>query len=133
MIIYVLTKIINIFQANKQSILTSSKKKKRKSLQFSVFSGYKQGILVQKHPFAILTGRHLCWSPLLITLEAIRSAYLLKREFNRGSPVNIANFLRTVLFGEPLRWLVLTGLKRVTFGLCASKNNTGLFSSLKAL
>ena len=132
MIIYVLTKIFNIFQANKQSILTSSKKKN--SLQSSnVFSGYKQGILVQKHPFAILTGRHLCWSPLLITLEAIRSAYLLKRESNRSSPVNIANFLRTVLFGEPLRWLVLTGLKRVTFGLSASKNNIGLFSSLKAL
>ena len=47
--------------------------------------------------FAIFTGKHLCW-------------ILFLRLQRRCFPVNIAKFLRTPLFTEHLRWLLLSSL-----------------------
>ena len=48
--------------------------------------------------FAIFTGKHLCWSLLLIDLQASRPATFLKKGLqHRPFPVNIAKFLRTLI------------------------------------
>ena len=58
--------------------------------------------------FATFTGKHLCWSLFLKKLQAWRPASLLTRDSEqRCFPVNIAKFLRTPLFLEHLRWLLL--------------------------
>ena len=62
-------------------------------------------IVVPKN-FAIFTGKHLCWSLLLIKLQAFRSTTLLQIDSNTGFfPVKFANFLRTLYFTEHIRWL----------------------------
>ena len=48
-----------------------------------------------RNDFAIFTGKHLCWSLFLITLQAVTSATLLKKGSNTCFPVNIAYILRT--------------------------------------
>ena len=58
--------------------------------------------------FAIITGKHLCWSFFLIKLLAFRPATLLKKRLqHRCFPVDIVKFLRTAFSLEHLRWLLL--------------------------
>ena len=46
--------------------------------------------------FAILTGKHLCWSLFLINLQASRIATLLKKGLqHRNFPVSIVTFKKT--------------------------------------
>ena len=45
--------------------------------------------------FAIITGKHLCWSLFLIKLQACNSL------------VNIPKFLRTALLIKHIQWLLL--------------------------
>ena len=54
--------------------------------------------------FAILTGKHLCWS-LFLGLKACN--FIKKRLQHRCFPVNIAKFLRTAFSIEHLWWLLL--------------------------
>ena len=53
--------------------------------------------------FAILTGKHLCWSIFLFKLQAC----IKKRLQHSYFPVNITKFFREALFIEHLRWLLL--------------------------
>ena len=58
--------------------------------------------------FSIFTGKHLCWSLFSIRLQACRPANLLERGSNTGFFLWISRkFLRTALFIEYLRWLLL--------------------------
>ena len=56
-----------------------------------VFKGYRSNhwrCSVKKHVlqnFANYTGKHLCWSLILIELQALKSAVLLKRDSNIGA------------------------------------------------
>ena len=46
--------------------------------------------------FASFTGKHLCWSPLLMKLQAWRSANFIKTRLQHGCfPVKFIKFLRT--------------------------------------
>ena len=62
------------------------------------------GIL--KH-FAISTGKHLCWSLFLITLQVWRSATLLKRDSNTGAFLWILWIFRNSFFIDHPWWLLL--------------------------
>ena len=53
--------------------------------------------------FANFTGKHLCWSPFLIKLQAWN--FIKKRLQHRCFPAKFAKFLRTAFFKENLRWL----------------------------
>ena len=48
--------------------------------------------------FAIFTGKHLCWSLFLVTLQAWRTATLLKRESNKPILKNIWERLILLVF-----------------------------------
>ena len=52
--------------------------------------------------FAMLTGKHLCWSVFKINLLAYKPANLFKRD---SSTINIAKFLRPAFYKEHLWWL----------------------------
>ena len=57
--------------------------------------------------FATFTGKHLCRSLFLITLQVFSHATVFKKSPQHGCfPVNIAKCLRTASF-EHLRWLLL--------------------------
>ena len=61
---------------------------------------FKLGVLKN---FAILPGKHLCWSPFFNKVAGLRSATLLKKRLHHNCfPVNIATFLRTSFFIEDL-------------------------------
>ena len=51
-------------------------------------------------------GKHLCWSLLLLKLQTLRTATLLKGA-SRRFPVKFANLLRATFFTEHLQWLLL--------------------------
>ena len=55
--------------------------------------------------FANFTGKHLCWSPFLIKLQACN--FIKKRLQYNCFPVKFRKFLRTLVFTEHLRWLFL--------------------------
>ena len=58
--------------------------------------------------FAIFTGKHLCWSLILIKLQALMpSNFSKKRLQHRCFPMNFAIFLRKAFFREQLRWIFL--------------------------
>ena len=58
--------------------------------------------------FAKFTGKHLCQSLCFNKVADLRPATLLKKRFwHRCFPVNFAKFLRTTLFTQHLRWLLL--------------------------
>ena len=60
-----------------------------------------------KH-FANFTGKHLCWSLVLIKLQARKSATLLKKSFwYMCFLVNFVKSLRTSFFTVHLQWLLL--------------------------
>ena len=72
----------------------------------------------QKHPpetcsivkavfknFAIFTGKHLCWSLLLIVLRASRPATFLKRDSNTGKHLCWSPFLRKLQVLKPANLL----------------------------
>ena len=61
--------------------------------------------------FAIITGKHLCWSPFLIKLHTWRSAALLNRDSHRCFHVDFSKCLRTAFFIKHLRWLLLSKVK----------------------
>ena len=69
---------------------------------------FKIGILKN---FAIITGKHLCWSPFLIKLRTWRSAALLNRDSHRCFHVDFSKCLRTAFFIKHLRWLLLSKVK----------------------
>ena len=53
--------------------------------------------------FAILTGKHLCWSLFLIKLQAFRSATLLNRDSSIGIILGILrNFQKQLFYRTPL-------------------------------
>ena len=76
--------------------------------------------------FAIFTGKHLCWSLLLIDLQASRPATFLKSCF----PVNIAKFLRTLNLIKICEQLLLPFLLFTvnisSSGLVSALNSIGL-------
>ena len=80
---------IKIFAAAKASLVFI--KNKCRSSHWQMF--FKIGALKN---FAIITGKHLCQSLILIKSQALRCF-----------PVNITKFLRAVIFIEHLRWLLL--------------------------
>ena len=66
---------------------------------------YKKGVL---RYFAIFTGKHLCQSLFFNKIAGLRPATLLtKKPWHRCFSVNFATFLRTPIFLEHLRWLLL--------------------------
>ena len=60
----------------------------------------KKGVLKN---FAILTGKHLCWSLFLIKLQAWRSATLLKRDSSTGIFLWILWYFKNTCFKEHSR------------------------------
>ena len=62
---------------------------------------FKIGILKN---FTNFTGKHLCWSLFFIKLAC---NFIKKRLQHRRFPVKSANFFRTAIFTEHLRWLLL--------------------------
>ena len=82
------------------------------------------GILLRRcfRNFAKFTGKHMCQRVLVNKVSGLSSATLLKKTlWHRGFPANLAKFLRTPLFTEHLRWLLLI-LQRV-------KSRTRMFSA----
>ena len=81
--------------------------------------------------FAIFTGKHLCWSLLLIDLWASRAATFLKKGLrHRCFPVNIAKFLRTIILVKIceqvlLQFLLLT-VNISSWVLVSALNSIGL-------
>ena len=57
---------------------------------------------------AIFTGKHLCWSIFLIKFQAIGLQIYLKRHQHTCFLVIIANFLRTLIFKNICRRLLLS-------------------------
>ena len=55
----------------------------------------------------MFTGKHQCWSLFLINMQDWRPATLLKRDSNIGVSPTFAKFLRTPIFTEHIRWLLL--------------------------
>ena len=55
--------------------------------------------------FAIFTGKHLCWSLLLIDLRALRPAAFLKRDSNTGKHLCWSPFLRKLQVLKPANLL----------------------------
>ena len=53
-------------------------------LIYSCRKTFKQPFTDVFQNFAIFTGKHLCWSLFLITLQELRPAFLLKRDSNTG-------------------------------------------------
>ena len=73
--------------------------------------------------FTNFAGKYLCWSFILMKLQAWRLANLLKGDSNTGFfLVKFAKFLRTPFFKEHLRWLLLICLlfKSKFQGACSS-------------
>ena len=64
--------------------------------------------------FAILTGKHLCWSLILIKFQTWRPASLLKKDFNIGVFLWILqNFQEQLFYVEHHWWLLLSlGIER---------------------
>ena len=58
--------------------------------------------IVALKDFAMFTEKHLCWSLFLINVQAWRSVTLLRRDSRK-----FAKFLRTSIFTERIRWLLL--------------------------
>ena len=59
--------------------------------------------------FAIFTGKHLCLESLFNKVAGLQRYNFIKKKLqHRIFPVNIAKFLRTVLFIEHLWWLLLS-------------------------
>ena len=65
---------------------------------------FKIGVLKN---FANCTGKHLCWSFLVIKLQALKPATLLKTDSNTGISYDICELLKNTFFTEHLRWLLL--------------------------
>ena len=65
---------------------------------------FKIGILKN---FAIITGKHLCWSLFLIKSQTWRSAALLNRDSNTGVSMWILQNFSGQLSIKYLRWLLL--------------------------
>ena len=65
---------------------------------------FKIGILKN---FAIITGKHLCWSVFSIELQTWRSAALLNRDSNTGVSMWILQNFSGQLSIKYLRWLLL--------------------------
>ena len=57
--------------------------------------------------FAKFSGKHLCQSLFLNKFAGLRPATSLKKDWRRCFPINFVRFLRTSLFSEDLRWLLL--------------------------
>ena len=58
--------------------------------------------------FTKFTGKHLCQSLFFYKVAGLRPASLLKKRFwHKCFPVNFVKFLRTPIFTEHLRWLLL--------------------------
>ena len=58
--------------------------------------------------FAKFTGKHLCQSLFFIKVAGLRPVTILKKRlWHRCFLVNFANILRTLIFIEHLRWLLL--------------------------
>ena len=56
----------------------------------------------------MFTGNHLCWSLLLIKLQAIPALYFFEKRLQRRCfPVNIAKFLRVPILKNICKWLLL--------------------------
>ena len=74
---------------------------------------FKVGVLKN---FANFTGKHLCWSLFLISLQDFRPAcnFIKKRLLHRCFPVKFGKFLRTPIFTEHLQWLLLYFVKLET-------------------
>ena len=53
-------------------------------LIYSCRKTFKQPLTDVFQNFTIFTGKHLCWSLFLITLQELRPAFLLKRDSNTG-------------------------------------------------
>ena len=90
------------FKTSQGVIITTPRQPRKKTMKLWLI--FSSEIAVRKcssKHFAIFTGKHHCWSPFLIKLQALR---LLR---HRCFPVNIAKFLRTVFFMEHLWWLLL--------------------------
>ena len=58
--------------------------------------------IVALKDFAMFTEKHLCWSLFLINIQAWRCVTLLRRDSRK-----FAKFLRTPIFTERIRWLLL--------------------------
>ena len=78
--------------------------------------------------FAIFFGKHLCQCLLLILCQASRPATLLKRESNTGVPVNIAQFLTTLILKKICEQLLLPFLL-----LTVNISSQGLVSALNSI
>ena len=62
--------------------------------------------------FAKFTVKHLCQSLFFNKVAGLRPATLFKkRPWHRCFPVNFAKLLRTLLFRQHLRWLLLSKFK----------------------
>ena len=60
--------------------------------------------------FGIFTGKHLCWSLILIKLRACKfkaCTFIKKRLQHSCSPVNISKFLKTPILKNICKWLLL--------------------------
>ena len=80
---------------------------------------FKIGVL---RNFAIFTGKQPCWSHFLIKFQDLKPATLIKRDSDTDVFLwNIAKLLRTGLFIEHLRWLVLE--KTVSDRDCLPRSN----------
>ena len=64
--------------------------------------------------FANITGKHLCQSPFFNKVANLMPPTLLKKRLQyRCFPVNFAKLLRTPLFLQHLRWLLLATLSNI--------------------
>ena len=57
--------------------------------------------------FANFSGKHQCWSLFLIKLQALVCNFIKKSLQQRHFPVKLAKLLRTPIFTEQFRWLLL--------------------------
>ena len=88
------------------NVKTKSSSEENKNRRCSV----KNGVLKN---FTVFTGKHLCWSLLLIKLQACNfvKKETLAQVFCVFTPVNFVKFLRTPFLKEHLRWLFLNNYK----------------------
>ena len=69
-------------------------------LHFQQWSSIKNTVLKN---FAILTGKHLCWSLFLTRLQAWKSATLLKRDSNTGVSCKFGEIIKDTCSEEHLQ------------------------------
>ena len=81
-------------------VFTNETEKKPFSRRSHRRCSVKKGLLKN---FANFTGKHLCWSLVLIKLQAWRSSFLLKRDSNTSVSCEFCQ-----IFIEHLRWLLLS-------------------------